>query len=934
MAYQVIEQIKVGTNPQGKAWGGFIYSANMSVGYSSATTQLILNIMSPTNDYTISDSDLKVNTAPTLIKVGDLGINMFLYAYTKNRTADGGTVLNVTYVDQSVNLDRVYIGLANEHTRKNIKSIVLAGSVPMTCEACDGSVTPRTTTATVYRQVDSYGLNANVGELTLGSYGAKQSVFHYGQGGSAVPLLIITVNGASALMTDTTGSNLVAPTAPTISGFDIIASLTTTRVISYYGWGANYTNVANPAFQFGSIQEGGLIALGTEEFSQSTCSSGAVTYSLKELKNAIKDFGFLIETVPGTSTETIPDGYDDLRRNYSGTLRSVLQNWGNDYGFDFSYDFTSNKIIGINLRQAITDIETIKDRIKNSDSLTNYAGSPVVETLEESASLAGTYRKYHSTIYRKDARVRNYSKTIYNQARFSPLRLQDIMPLPSSFETGKYLSYDDFYTSCVLSTISKNLWFYYNVKQLNTFNAADVAADSRLRANILKRVGRIFGDSNADEILIKKIPTGKASDFIDKIFNAQKALGERFINQYYVNFQFTPHRNKYCAGDYLDVDFKAEFSDNVETFYKANGIFPNSVPEYAKLVNEVYSVYPVSTLVANYLGYYGSLTVNCANFLTRQGAYNYSYNQNGGLNVFNSNFFKFSKLNVNTEEIRGNPDDIIEYFAIKSDKITVSFITDRANPREYQAIAVPSSNNACRLHCEQDFVSEICDFNRCLGVGQRSDQEWPKGLIPNNNAVYGDTIRVVFNAATDSITPSSQTFEITTPSYAPYQSNFIYQFNNRYVMPGAKKVLAGEIDATAPSNSDYPQNVEAVDFSTADVTSDIDTFFDSTNNQVVTNVLMPNNGLMTVENYDTELRNTALATASVSNLRKTFRFSVPGMLNSSFSDILTPAKGLLGFDINFDDKGLTTTYNYATRPPKPPQKEMVFNRISPSFARR
>lgn len=927
MAYQVIEQIKVGINPQGKAWGGFIYSANMSVGYSSATTQLILNIMSPTNDYTISDSDLKVNTAPTLIKVGDLGINMFLYAYTKNRTADGGTVLNVTYVDQSVNLDRVYIGLANEHTRKNIKSIVLAGSVPMTCEACDGSVTPRTTTATVYRQVDSYGLNANVGELTLGSYGAKQSVFHYGQGGSAVPLLIITVNGASALMTDTTGSNLVAPTAPTISGFDIISSLTTTRVISYYGWGANYTNVDNPAFQFGSIQEGGLIALGTEEFSQSTCSSGAVTYSLKELKNAIKDFGFLIETVPGTSTETIPDGYDDLRRNYSGTLRSVLQNWGNDYGFDFSYDFTSNKIIGINLRQAITDIETIKDRIKNSDSLTNYAGSPVVETLEESASLAGTYRKYHSTIYRKDARVRNYSKTIYNQARFSPLRLRDVMNLP----TG-YSDWDQFYISCVLTTVSKNLWFYYNIKVIDTFTKIALS-NKQIKATLGKKSNVVPDVTTATgHAQLFQLSQDNYKDFIEMIFSAQKYLAENFINQTYVNFQFAPSQKKYCAGDFLDVDFKAQFSDNVETFYKSNGIFPNYIPEYAKAITSVYGGFllPVSTIVQNYLGYYGSLTVSAVNFFTRKGSYLETYNTQK-LNQANADFFGIIKLTADPEDPAKDAKNIIEYLSVKANNVSITLGADKVNTRESQAIAVPSVNNACRLYCEQDFVSEICDFNRCLGIGQRSDQEWPKGLIPNNGVVYGDTIKVSFSNPSNT---QAVSFDIVTPSYAPYQSNFIYQFNNRYVMPGAKKVLAGEIDATAPSNSDYPQNVEAVDFSTADITSDIDTFFDSTNNQVVTNVLMPNNGLMTVENYDTELRATALATASVSNLRKTFRFSVPGMLNSSFSDILTPAKGLLGFDVNFDDKGLTTTYNYATRPPKPPQKEMVFNRISPSFARR
>lgn len=940
MAYQTIEQIVVGGNPQGKAWGGFIFSANMSVGYSSSVTQLILNIISPSNDYTITDEDLKVNTAPTLIKVGDLSIKMFLYAYQKNRTAEGGTVLNVTYVDQSINLDRVFIGLANEHTRKNINSIVLAGAIPITCESCNGSTTPRTITQTIRRQVDSYGLNLPAsttepftGELVLGQFGAKQSVFHYGQGGTVIPLLIITVNGTSAALTDPSGSNLVAPTAPTISGFDIISSLTTTRVISYYGWGATQNGTDNPAFAFGNIQEGGFIGLGTEEFSQSTCSSGAVTYSLKELKEAIKDFGFTISTLDNVTpaTETIPDGYDDLRRNYSGTLRSVLQSWGNDYGFDFSYDFAENKIIGINLRQAIVDIETtIKDRIKNSDSLTNYAGSPIVETLEESASLAGTYRKYHSTIYRKDAKIRSYNKTIYNQARFAPLRLQDVMRLPDDPRTGKYSTWDEFYISCILATISKNLWFHYNFTTISSFSTT--AAPSALAQKWAKKAGQLLGAATNQSIELRQVTVGTFKDYLDKVFQAQASLGQNLINQQYVNFQYTPVKNKYCAGDLLDIDFNAQFSDTVQTFYKQGGLLPNSRPAFSKLGGEVYEHYflPVSTLAANYVGYSASLSVNAVNFYSRQGIYNNTYDLSQ-LNQANQNLLNFSSIPVDPTDIKEDVRGKIEFFAVKSTIIDISLVTDRVNPSEQQSIAVAASNNSCRLYCEQDFVSEICDFNRCLGTGQRSDQEWPKGLISTTNFVYGDTLRVAFSNRDGT---QASVFNLTTPSYAPYQSNFVYSFNNRYVMPGAKKVLAGEIDATQPSDSDYPQNVEAVDFSTADITSDIDTYLDSSNNSVVTNVLMPNNGLMTVENYDTELRNTALATASVSNLRKTFRFSVPGMLNSSFSDILTPAKGLVSFDINYDDKGLTTTYNFATRPPKPPQRETVFNRISPSFARR
>lgn len=927
MAYKTIEQIKVGGNAQGKAFGGFIYAANMSVGYSSSVSQLILNVISTDNNYTIRDSDLAVNVAPTLIKVGDLSVNMFLYAYTKNRTPDGGTTLTVTYVDQSINLDRVFIGIANEHTRKNIQSIILAGNVPMTCESCDGSTTPRTTTGTIYRAVESYGLNGQAGTLLAGRYGVKQSVFHYGQGGSAVPNLIITVNGTAALMQDEIGSNLSEPSAPSITGFTILSQLTKTNIVSYYGFAPNYTNVDNPAFLFGSIKEGGFIALGTEEFAQSNCAAGAMTYSLKELKEAISDFGFSIHTENGI--DTIPDGYDDLRRNYSGSLRQVLQNWGSDYGFDFAYDFTSNKLIGINLRNPIADLETIKDRIKNSDSLTDYTNSPIVENLEESASLAGTFRKYHSTIYRKDAKVRTYNKTIYNRATFSPLKLSDVMTTaPSGY------SFDTFYTSCILATLSKNLWLWYNLIEIESIPNQSVSAASAF-TTLLGKKGNFVADPAIENLRYVTAPNYK--DHIENMFNTQKNIAENFIFQYYVNFQYTPVARKYCSGQILDINFQASFSDQVETFYKSNGIFPNSKPSYFSIFGEEYGplLKGVRDLTSAYLGYYGSLTVNAANFLNRDGKYFTNVNLSQ-LNVANKNVFYFTQLPINPQDVAdAGFSQTLDYFAVRTTNIAVNFLTDRVNPYEVQSIATESVTSECKLFCEQDFVSEICDFSRCLGVGQRIDKEWPRGLVAANNTVYGDTLRISFTPpASSGLTPQSVSFEVTTPSYAPFQSNFVYSFNNRYVMPGAKKVLAGEIDKDTKVATDYPQNVEAVDFSTVDITGEIDTYIDNTDNSVVTNVLVPTNGLMTVENYDSELRNTGQTTLSVSNLRKTFKFSVPGMLSASFSDILTPAKGLLSFDINYDEKGLTTTYNFATRPPKPPQRDTVFTRISPNFVKR
>ena len=59
MAYAKIDSIKIGSNALGEGFGGFIFSANMTVGYQSAPSQLTLNIISEDGSYTISKTTPK-----------------------------------------------------------------------------------------------------------------------------------------------------------------------------------------------------------------------------------------------------------------------------------------------------------------------------------------------------------------------------------------------------------------------------------------------------------------------------------------------------------------------------------------------------------------------------------------------------------------------------------------------------------------------------------------------------------------------------------------------------------------------------------------------------------------------------------------------------------------------------------------------------------
>jgi hypothetical protein len=89
------------------------------------------------------------------------------------------------------------------------------------------------------------------------------------------------------------------------------------------------------------------------------------------------------------------DGYSSYRRNYSGSLREVLNSWCSDFGYSFTWDIFSSspQIIGIDLTKTvggskIDDIKELVDSIKIDDAKNNDA---VVESTTESYSKEGSY---------------------------------------------------------------------------------------------------------------------------------------------------------------------------------------------------------------------------------------------------------------------------------------------------------------------------------------------------------------------------------------------------------------------------------------------------------------------------------------------------------------------------------------------------------------
>ena len=106
-----------------------------------------------------------------------------------------------------------------------------------------------------------------------------------------------------------------------------------------------------------------------EEFTQTECDLPDVSYSFKELVDALHEIGLFGERFSNlnpalgepTNFQEITDrGRLDLRKNFTGSLREVINSWCNEFGYAWFWNPFSDTIQGIDLSQA-DDINKIND---------------------------------------------------------------------------------------------------------------------------------------------------------------------------------------------------------------------------------------------------------------------------------------------------------------------------------------------------------------------------------------------------------------------------------------------------------------------------------------------------------------------------------------------------------------------------------------------
>ena len=108
-----VPSIQISNQKPGVAFGGVIYSADVAVGYNAEPTKLNINValdtkISKKRSFLISKRSLDL-TSPVDIKIANVSMfkNMFLNSYNIS-TGVGSKLLNLTYVDGSALLDRIF----------------------------------------------------------------------------------------------------------------------------------------------------------------------------------------------------------------------------------------------------------------------------------------------------------------------------------------------------------------------------------------------------------------------------------------------------------------------------------------------------------------------------------------------------------------------------------------------------------------------------------------------------------------------------------------------------------------------------------------------------------------------------------------------------------------------------------------------------------
>lgn len=405
MGYRTVPNVRVAKWIPGTIFGNcMIFSFNMKFGIGESKTTCSMSIMQEKGRYPkgLTEIDLKTGEVPYLSflnhydiavgKAANTSVVCRMYLVSAQETyGPDGKYFQLNFVDGSHILDRTFVGLLHRH--------------------------------------DGWNRPINVGRLNTGF---------------AVPVIC-------------------PPCDPNISSFEYKNVHPDGKVYDEKGvlidtrpeWGQYVKRNIEFSKQIpiGNNKLGGIVIVGTEQFTTSDCELKDVDYNFTELVAALYKFGIAVK---------IRDRRPEYRATHVGTVREVIGAWCADFGIAWSYDsFSIIPIIietGNNTAKAANYIQVINTKARQ---VASTSSTSLVESIDYNVSIEETYRQYLLSAYKKPSSAKEYKKTTYYRTYLENIGVEDIFE--KGFLDGR--TYEQFKTSCCFARFSAELRTLYLLSQ-------------------------------------------------------------------------------------------------------------------------------------------------------------------------------------------------------------------------------------------------------------------------------------------------------------------------------------------------------------------------------------------------------------------------------------------------------------------------------------
>jgi len=881
----------------GLIFGGYGYSsdvqANNGEGYS-----ISIKVISKNGKYDISSKDLNVTAKGSKnIIVGNFTFyDFYLVSYSIDKEVEN-SILTLTYKDKSIFMDKVFVGLFNYHY------------------------------GNAFDSKGQFFQNPGIlnGEITSASFKYKCTNTKY---------TTATLTRYLNRVQTEKAAQAISSKYPSL--FD------KTKVIpDFLNSDAFFCQYNYKTFGI----NGGYIILGREELNEENCSLPEVSYCFKDLTSALAyaDIPGIIDFNLGKDNEI----YRILRRNYFGSLRHVLDQWGGDFGFKFYYqpkiDFkikdysnaNSAPILKtiqegvklINLTSTSTTLKNLNELFDSNNSKYDASLQKVVESLSSTATLEGTRKTNIITPIRREARSFNSESSSINYRTTTALPLGYLPSFnsldPSSIDTiigGTLSIYDpqlrdlyhlnnryykgfgfNDYIDFTLDSGNSHPFIASSLDFLQTFGTTAFSSPSNILSDYIILLAIYSEDRHA---LIKDWEKSIMTEYYNQYYmvaNQGETSSCNNFSNFSISYSTVPPSQSYIAnqlpfikllnGQYGndEMDFKFGTKKYNPIFKAENPFGSNNDTNYKNFISGIpdYESYKTLTII-NFKNdpKAGLAFLSCLNEAGQDKLFNYVNNNNVSLILarkINSTSSKISNITISAPAS-----------FVNNSVVVAGTIASKASD---------NGKNCPKTVCEQTLAEAIC------GDGTSTSQ-----VNETNTGFMSNLARKIIITST-----MSTSCELLLPVDSAYKYAETKNTNSTVTLSAATYVLGNP----PIYESDNVMSHEIID---------------NTVPEILTQSASSTGMIDQIVTFDDSGKNTRVLSAKDyhDRVNKNLNNSVPDAFEqkkisltstyipTSMVDYIFTSPILNSMNFSFNESGFNTTLDFSSRPKQPKQKDSLF----------